>query len=329
MKNFNEGKIRTDLVIESREMMPESDIEGIRYKTEENEEFGIKVTLVDVVNEEGAAAIGKPVGSYVTIESEAIKENDTLAHEEIAKILSQKLALLHKLHKDAVILVVGLGNRSVTPDALGPKVVSKILVTRHLGDALPTELEGKVRRVSAVAPGVMGQTGIETREIVTGIVERVKPDLVIAIDALAARRANRINAAIQMSDTGINPGAGIGNKRKALNIETLGVPVIAIGVPTVVDAATLVNDTMDILLESMISETDSGTEFYTMLAELKEEEKYEIIKQVLDPYTKNMFVTPKEVDAVIERLSAIIANALNIGLHPGIDRSDLNRYLEG
>lgn len=328
MKNLSAPSIHTDLVIETREMLPEETIEGIKISTEENTEFGIKVTVVDVLNEQASAQMGKPIGSYITIESDSMKENDTMAHEEIAKILSSKLGILHKLEKDAVILVVGLGNRSVTPDALGPKVVSKILITRHIGDHIPYELKNKVRHVSAVSPGVMGQTGIETGEIVYGIVKRVNPDLVIAIDALAARRANRINATIQMSDSGINPGAGIGNKRKALNKETLGVPVIAIGVPTVVDAATLVNDTMDIMLSSMIDQSEKGTEFYQMLAELADEEKYHIIKQVLDPYTKNMFVTPKEVDAVIERLSGIIANALNIGLHPGISRDDLNRYLE-
>lgn len=328
MINGNAASIRTDLVIEAREMITEENIEGVRVRTEENSDFNIKVTTVDVLNEDGSEKMGKPVGSYITIESDLMKENDVDAHEEIAKILSQKLAQLHKLEKDAVILVVGLGNRSVTPDALGPKVVSKILITRHIGDHIPEGLKNRVRHVSAVSPGVMGQTGIETGEIVYGITKQINPDLVIAIDALAARRANRINATIQMSDTGINPGAGVGNKRKALNYETLGVPVIAIGVPTVVDAATLVNDTMDIMLSSMIEEAEKGTEFYQMLVDLEDEEKYHIIKQVLDPYTKNMFVTPKEVDAVIERLSGIIANALNIGLHPGITRDDINRYLE-
>jgi spore protease len=158
-------------------------------------------------------------------------------------------------------------------------------------------------------------------------VERTKPDLVIAVDALAARKTSRINATIQISDTGINPGAGLGNRRMPLNRKTLGVPVIAVGVPTVVDAATLVNDTMDKMLEAMTEEELPGQDFYDMLKNLQDQEKYGLIKDILDPYAGNMFVTPKEVDAVIDRLANIIANALNMALHPGITTDDVNRYM--
>lgn len=329
-KKFN---IRTDLAIEAREMIRHKDvddapeIEGVKVTTEEIEPMNIVVTWVEIFNEQGVKNMGKPIGNYITIESETMKDNDREAHEKIIEVLSKQLISLRKIGEDSLILVVGLGNWNVTPDALGPKVVSKVLVTRHIKNTLPKLIDESVRPVSAISPGVMGLTGIETVEIIKGVVDRINPDLVIAIDALAARRTNRINATIQMSDTGVNPGSGVGNKRMALNEETLGVPVIAIGVPTVVDAATLVNDTMDKILDSMIEEVESGSEFYETLKSLEDQEKYHIITELLNPYAGNMFVTPKEVDAVIDRLSNIIANSINIALHPGINVDDINRYV--
>jgi len=321
--------IRTDLAIELRENIctgQDEEISGVEMLVEEDELFGVTVTWVKVTNEAGASAIGKPIGNYVTLESQCMKENDPEAHEEIVKILARKLGHLHKLPQDAVILVIGLGNRQVTPDALGPKVCEKLLVTRHLEGAVPLDIEGELRGVCALAPGVMGITGIETAEIVKGVTQRVKPDLIIAIDALAARRTSRINATIQISDTGINPGAGMGNKRVSINESTMGVPVIAIGVPTVVDAATLVNDAMDNMLGAIAEAAPEGGPFYEMLANMQETDRYGLITEILSP--GNMFVTPKEVDAVIVRLAKIIADTLNIALHPGITREDVNRYLE-
>jgi spore protease len=330
MKKSEHGyDIRTDLAIEARELVnsddAEADIDGVKFS--QDEANGITVTWVEVTDERGARQMGKPIGNYVTVECEAMKENDVDTHEEIIKILADKLGRLHKLHRDGAVLVVGLGNWYVTPDALGPKVISKILVTRHISGSLPHELIGAVRPVSAISPGVMGLTGIETGEIIKGVTERVKPDLVIAVDALAARKTNRINATVQLSDTGISPGAGVGNKRMALTEETLGVPIVAIGVPTVVDAATLVNDTLDRMLSSMMEAVPRGSDFFKMLANLESDEKYKLITDILDPYAGNMFVTPKEVDAVVERLSNIIANSINIALHPGIDATDINRYM--
>ncbi len=332
---MNSYSIRTDLAIEARELSQEDEsqeIEGVSIETEENEEYGITVNWVKVLNEKGSKAIGKPVGNYITLESQQMKENRIEAHEEMSKILVNYLSRLHPLTENSVILVVGLGNWKVTPDALGPKVISKLLITRHIKENIPIELQGselsnKVRSVCAVSPGVMGITGIETVEIVKGITKRVKPDLVIAIDALAARRTNRINATIQISDTGLSPGAGVGNKRAALNEKSLGVKVLAMGVPTVVDAATLVNDTMDNMLESMLKTTPKGSDFYKMLMELESEDKYRLITEILSPYCGNLFVTPKEVDAVVDRLANIIANSLNIALHPGITKDDINRFM--
>ena len=172
----------------------------------------------------------------------------------------------------------------------------------------------------------MGMTGIETVEVVKGVTDRVKPDLVIAIDALAARKVSRVNSTIQLSNTGVAPGAGVGNKRKTLNKDSLGVPVIAIGVPTVVDAATMANDTIEKVIDALLKESKKGSSFYNMLKDTAEEEKYNLIKDVLDPYTENMFVTPKEVDAVVENIVNIIANSINIALHPGININDINKY---
>lgn len=321
--------VRTDLAIEARELAAQSseadELEGVEVSTEETEAYHL--THVRIVSEAGSELMGKPMGNYITIESAQLKENDTECHETLIALLSEQLRSLVSLKKDDCILVAGLGNWNITPDALGPKVVSKLLVTRHLQGTLPEEIENTVRPVAAVSPGVMGITGIETGEIIKGIVDKLQPSLLIAIDALAARRSNRINAAIQMSDTGISPGAGVGNKRKLLNKETLGIPVIAIGVPTVVDAATLVNDTMDRILDEMIAQTPQGSAFYETLRTLEQEEKYHMIADILDPYAGNLFVTPKEVDAVIDRLSNIIANGINIALHPGITMEDINKYI--
>lgn len=334
MKNKNiktsTFNVRTDLAIETRELLKGSgsdEPDGIEFFTDETDILSL--THVKILNEKGSATMGKPIGNYITLESEKMKENDVSCHEAIINAAANCLKKLANINSDknGSTLVVGLGNWNITPDALGPKVISKILVTRHIRDSLPEEINKAVKTVSAVSPGVMGITGIETGEIIKGIAEKVKPSLIIAIDALAARKTSRINAAIQMSDTGVCPGAGVGNKRMTLNEETLGVPVIAIGVPTVVDAATLVNDTMDRMLSEMIAQAKQGGEFYNMLKNLDTNEKYDLITEILNPYVGNMFVTPKEVDAVIDRLANIIANAINIALHPGVTIDDINRFV--
>lgn len=321
--------VRTDLAIEARELAQREaakadEVEGVEVETEEQPEYSL--THVRIVSEQGSQRMGKPIGNYITLESEKLKENDVECHERLIAILAENIRSLAKLKEDDCILVAGLGNWNITPDALGPKVVAKILVTRHLQGTLPEEIEQTVRPVAAISPGVMGITGIETGEIIKGIVDKLHPSLLIAIDALAARHSKRINAAIQMSDTGVAPGAGVGNRRMMLDEESLGIPVIAIGVPTVVDAATLVNDTMDRILGEMIQQTEKGSEFYQTLRSLEQEEKYQMIAEILGPYTGNMFVTPKEVDAVVDRLANIIANSINIALHPGITMEDINKY---
>jgi len=321
---INMLNFRTDLALEMSENQ-ESEISGVEITMEQDETLGITVTWVSIETAEGAAAMQKPIGNYITLETDAMKENDPEIHEEIAKILARKLGRLHKLDNNSVILIVGLGNRNVTPDALGPRVCEKILVTRHLGEDVPPDLKGKLRAVSALAPGVMGITGIETAEIIKGVAEKIKPDLIIAIDALAARKTSRINSTIQISDAGVNPGAGLGNRRTPINKESMGVPVIAIGVPTVVDAATLVNDAMEKMLNIMQAQAKEDDALMTMLGNMQETERYGLITEILSQ--SNMFVTPKDVDAVIVRLANIISNTLNISMHPGITTDDVNRYL--
>ena len=326
----NSFSVRTDLAIEARELAQQNaqaadQLEGVDVETKEDPDYFL--THVRIHSEEGSRLMGKPKGDYITLESEKLKENDVECHEKIIKLLAENIRSLVNFGENDCILVAGMGNWNITPDALGPKVVSKILVTRHLQGTLPEEIEKTVRPVAAVSPGVMGITGIETGEILKGIVDKLQPSLLIAIDALAARRSNRINAAIQMSDTGVAPGAGVGNKRMMLDKESLGIPVIAIGVPTVVDAATLVNDTMDRILGEMMQQTEKGSAFYQTLQSLEQEEKYQMITDILGPYTGNMFVTPKEVDAVVDRLANIIANAINIAIHPGVTMEDINKYV--
>ena len=231
---------RTDLADERTDIFKKNNnivdnIDGI--ETEVREEGNIKTTEVKVINENGANSIGKPIGSYITIDIKELKTATDENIENYGNVLSSELKKLIDKHstKQDEILVVGLGNIYVTPDSLGPKVINEIDVTRHILKYMPEVLEEGTRSVSAISPGVLGTTGMETLEIVNGIVNNVKPKLVIVIDALASRSIDRISSSIQLADTGIVPGAGVGNTRKELSQNTLNIPVIALGIPTVVD----------------------------------------------------------------------------------------------
>jgi len=327
--------IRTDLALEAHELFKQQAMNevlkergeppGIDVENAGTED--IKITRVKVTSPTGEASIGKPMGNYITIEVPRLRENDQVLMETTCKELAKELTRLINIDEKATVLIVGLGNWNVTPDALGPKVISSMMVTRHLLEYVPEQVDNGVRPVCAVAPGVLGITGIETGEIIKGIVERVKPQLIIAIDALASRRMDRVSTTIQLADTGISPGSGVGNKRMEISKSTLGVPVIAIGVPTVVDAATMANDTIDMVMDSVIEQASKGTEFYNMLKGIDRNEKYELIQEVLNPYIGNLIVTPKEIDDIIEKVSKVIANGLNIALHKGITLDDVNRYV--
>ena len=324
MNKTNKISVRTDLAMEACELLSkEETYEGI--ETEMKRTDGIEITTVRITNDNAAEAVGKPKGTYISIEADKMKGADADFRQKVIEITADMLKTVLNSDREKNILVAGLGNRYITPDSLGPKVVAKILVTRHIRDTLSDKIDDSVASVAAIAPGVMGITGIETAEILKGIIERIKPDAVIAIDALAARRTSRINSVIQIADSGISPGSGVGNKRVLLNEESLGVPVIGIGVPTVVSAATLVNDSMERILSAM-AEASKEKLFYNTLNNLGDEREA-LIAELLEPYAENMFVTPKEVDEVIERLAEIISNAINIAVHPALTKEDINKYV--
>lgn len=305
--------ISLDLALEAREIIrgeTGQEVPGVRVDKETYDYA--TVTTVHIEDNNAQVIMGKPVGKYITIEAPVIKENNQQAHREIAQILAEQLKKLFNLPMELNVLVVGLGNWNATPDALGPRVVEQCLVTRHLYNYAPQELQGGMRPVSALAPGVLGITGIETAEIIRGVVEKTRPSLIIAIDSLAARSADRIATTIQLADTGINPGSGIGNKRAGINQETMGVRVIAIGVPTVTHAAIIAQDAIEKYIQSTGGEPkDTST----------------IIKNLLEPLGGNLTVTPKEIDTLIDDTAQIIAGAINMVMHPGISPEDYAYYL--
>ena len=292
-------RIRTDLALETTERFAEenTEIRGVEIQEEYDEEKDVRTTVVKIVTENGATAMGRPQGTYITIEAPDLSEPDEDYHREISEEISVYLRQLIDLKKEKSILVVGLGNAGITADALGPHVVENLRMTRHIirEYGLRGITHEKMHRVSGIVPGVMAQTGMETAEIIQGVVAETKPDVVIAIDALAARSVRRLNRTIQITDTGIHPGSGVGNHRNGLTEENLQVKVIGIGVPTVVDAATIVLDSMAHLLDA-----------------LEEAEQKEFLEEMIAPNLYSMFVTPKDVDETVKYLSFTISEGLNI-----------------
>lgn len=321
-------KIYTDLAVEARELYNEKnnvEIQGVSVDVEEKESYTI--TRVEVLDKNGMEIMGKPMGKYITVEVPSMNNADEDLKDEISLILSNEIKKMGLNKPESKILIIGLGNWNISSDALGPRIVERILVTRQYFVNFNKEYDDTMSSVAAMAPGVMGITGIESIDIIQGVVERIKPDLLIAVDALASRKMNRVGTTIQLSDTGISPGSGVGNKRKTLNKENLGIPVLSIGVPTVVDAATMVSDTLDLIINAMKEDAEVGKEFYNILDALEEEERYSLVSEVLNPFMANTIVTPKDIDVLIDDTSAIIANALNIALHKGIELNDVNRYI--
>ena len=312
--------IRTDLALEEKERFESDQVEvqGVVLEEEYDKEREIRVTTVRIETENGAKTMGKPVGTYLTIEAPNLSSPDEGIHrevsEELAKYLTEVMEkIIPENEHDKKVLVIGLGNRQATPDALGPYVADNLNITRHIVKeygkyAAPEEMNCVV---SAIVPGVMAQTGMETAEIIKGVVRETRPDLLIVVDALAARNSRRLNRTIQIADTGINPGSGVGNYRNAITKETIGVPVIAIGVPTVVDAVTIVSDTMENLLSALeTSESLKGVGL--VLGGYSEAEKYELIKELIAPNLNSMFMTPKDIDETVKRLSYTISEGLNL-----------------
>lgn len=353
--------VRTDLAVEARELLseqkPEDTLQGIIVNERDVE--GIKVTEV-IIKESGADTIGKKPGRYLTFEAQGIRMQDSEMQQTMQQVFAKEFSGFLKdlnISEEASCLIVGLGNWNVTPDALGPKAVENVLVTNHLFKLQPESVQEGYRPVSAIAPGVMGITGIETSDIISGVIEQVQPDFVIAIDALASRSIERVNSTIQISDTGIHPGSGVGNKRKELSKEALGIPVIAIGVPTVVDAVTITSDTIDYILKHFGKEMREGGQpskslvpagltfgerrvltdedlpdeqnrqtFLGIVGQLPEEEKRQLIHEVLAPIGHNLMVTPKEVDVFIEDMANVIASGLNAALHQQVDQDNYGAY---
>ena len=292
-------KIRTDLAVEARERFTEGNVEvrGVEVQEDYNEEKDIRTTVVKITTENGARAMGRPQGTYITIEAEGLSAPDEDYHREVSRELSQHLRQLIGLEKEKSILVVGLGNQAITADSLGPEVIGNLHMTRHLirEYGLKSTEKELLHAISGIVPGVMGQTGMETSEIIEGVVAITRPDVVIAVDALAARSTRRLNRTIQITDTGITPGSGVGNHRNGLTEENLKVKVIGIGVPTVGDAATIVHDAMAHLLDA-----------------LEESEQKEFLEEMISPHLHGMFVTPKDVDETVKYLSFTISEGLNM-----------------
>ena len=292
-------RIRTDLAVEAREHFKEENVEvrGVEVNESYDEEKDIRTTVVKITTENGAKAMGRPQGSYITIEAPNLSVPDEDYHREVSREIARHLRQLIDLETEKSILVVGLGNQAITADSLGPHVVENLHMTRHIirEYGLKGMGEEKMHRTSGIVPGVMAQTGMETSEIVEGVVSVTKPDVVIAIDALAARSTRRLNRTIQITDTGINPGSGVGNHRLGLTQDNLQVKVIGIGVPTVVDAATIVHDSMAHLLDAL----DEG-------------EQKEFLEEMISPHLHSMFVTPKDVDETVKYLSFTISEGLNM-----------------
>lgn len=308
--------VRTDLALEQKERFEKDNVEvqGVVLEEDYDEEREIRITKVVIETEKGAKTMGKPVGTYITMEAPNMAVPDDDYHREISEDLAKHMRSLIRDEKDDYsVLVVGLGNRMVTPDALGPYVADNLNITRHIVKEYGKYAMGEehVHMTSAIIPGVMGQTGMETVEIVKGVVKETNPDFVVAIDALAARNSKRLNRTIQIANTGINPGSGVGNHRCGLTEETLGVPVLAIGVPTVVDAATIVNDTMENLIAALeSSEMLKGVG--VVMQGYNAAEKYELIKELISPHLNGLFVTPKDIDETVKRISYTISEGLNI-----------------
>lgn len=292
-------RIRTDLALETTERFAEenTEVRGVEISENYDDEKDIRTTVVKIVTENGAKTMGRPQGTYITIEAPDLSSADEDYHREISREISKHLRRLINLKKEKSVLVVGLGNASITADSLGPHVVENLRMTRHI--VREYELHGiqyeKTHQISGIIPGVMAQTGMETAEIIEGIVAETRPDVVVAVDALAARSIRRLNRTIQITDTGIHPGSGVGNHRNGLTEENLHVKVIGIGVPTVVDAATIVHDSMSHLLDA-----------------LEEEEQKDFLDEMITPNLYSMFVTPKDVDETVKYLSFTISEGLNI-----------------
>lgn len=296
---------RTDLAIEAKELWRESaeqqtELKGV--KSREKVENGFNITTVEILDDEGARELNKPIGTYITMEIDKLINREDNSFNDGVQTLGTEIAAVLKLNENDSVLVVGLGNEAITPDAIGPKTAKNTMVTRHLVEKMPNEF-GSMRRVSVLISGVLGTTGVESADFIKAVAEKLKPDCIIVVDALASRKLARVCRTVQLADTGIVPGSGVGNSRNAINKETIGIPVTAIGVPTVVDAATLTAD-----LAEQAGAKDLNPEDMTK-------------------FGNAMIVTPKEIDANVSDISKLVGYAINFALHKDIGIDDINMFL--
>ncbi|QUL98354.1 MAG: GPR endopeptidase [Candidatus Fermentithermobacillus carboniphilus] len=304
---------RTDLAVERATMVQqrEGQIPGIQ--SSEQDLDGIKITRVQVLTPQAAAKVGKPPGRYFTLECPQLRYRNRALLKKVADVISKELSELASLPRKGDVLVVGLGNWQATPDALGPRVVAQLMVTRHIRDYVPQELGGRLYPVAAVSPGVLGITGIETIDIVRGIVNQIKPELVITVDALAARSPSRLLTTVQIADTGIQPGSGVGNKRPGINQETLGIPVVAIGVPTVISGASIAADVLDAYFSKFNPHARATLDS---------------VQDFLGPDLFELMVTTKDIDVQIHEMSKLLASAINHASQPAITEEEMLDYLQ-
>ncbi|MDH7576508.1 MAG: GPR endopeptidase [Bacillota bacterium] len=316
--NFvNSFEINIDLALEARDLIRGTTGQEIPGVSEEKQSFSFgTVTKIKILNKQAESIMGKPQGTYITIEAPDLKFKSPDVQINVAEVLAQNLRDLLKISEKAMVFLIGLGNWQATPDALGPTVIKYSLVTRHLHLYMPQMVEN-YRSVCAFAPGVLGITGIETAEMIKGIVEKIRPDVIITIDALAATNISRLGTTIQIGDTGIAPGSGVNNKRMGINHDTMGVPVIAIGVPTVVNAAMIARVT----LENYHRKFTRGDRFLNPLL------ANEIIEELLGPFQGNLIVTPREIDELILNAGRTISRGITLALHPDVAEEDLEALL--
>ncbi len=314
-------KGRTDLAIEAHDYYRSVDVETAGTFIEDKRVGEIEIKRVYINDDAAAQEMGKPVGLYSTMFLPSDLHKQHTEYENAIAAMCHELTNMIKVKENDKLLVVGLGNSAITADALGPKSVEQVLVTRHLYGELPREITNKLRSVSAISPGVLGVTGIETAEIIRGVADRVEPDIIFAIDALAARNICRVANTIQLADTGISPGSGVGNKRAELSRASLGVPVIAIGVPTVIDVSVIADEAIE------LTEEYYNDDKHLNCPVINDEDKAYIIEKLLTKaYEQSLIVTPKEIDVKINDISSIIANAINISMHKGLTFDDINKY---
>jgi spore protease len=308
--------VNLDLAVEARDLVRGTTGKEIAGVSEQKQDFPYgSVTIIKILDDGAESVMGKPKGTYITIEAPDLRLKAPDVQSGVADMLAQHLRSLLKTSKTATVLIIGLGNWQATPDALGPTVVKYSLITRHLHQLMPEMVEN-YSSVCAFAPGVLGITGIETAEIIQGLVEKVKPEAIIAVDALAATSISRLGTTIQIGDTGISPGSGVNNNRTGVNQQTMGVPVIAIGVPTVVNAGVI----MQSALESYQSKLSQGSRLSPVLSK-------EVLADLLKPFEGSLIVTPREIDDLILNAGRTVTRGITLALHPEADKEEIEALM--